>query len=409
MGIIGLGSQGIGHLRNRMGEEALQIVAICDVDQERLKLGSEMLKEGYADRAASTGWKETGDFREILADSGVDAVLCALPDHWHAVPVIMAAEAGKDIYTEKPFSLTVPEGRAMVQAVERSGVVCQVGSQQRSSGSFRRVAELVRNGVLGKIKRVQVGLPGKYDVPQLTVPMAAQDVPDTLDYEMWLGPAPWVPYYKERCRTNFRYIYDYSGGSLTDWIGHHFDIVNWVLELDQTGPVAIRNAQAVMWDGPLYNTAKKYSFEAQYADGTVIEVANQDEDGHYALGDLFDNTDGGIAIEGENGWLKVGRAQTAFSAPWMRNVSLPSDGSRLDFNGNGHMDNFIHCVRTRKTPRCSAEQGHRTATVAHLANLAFRTGRSELRWDPESECVVDAPDAERLLARAYRGPWNLRS
>jgi predicted dehydrogenase len=401
MGFIGLGGQGSLHLRNRLGNEFIQVVALCDVDGEQLRKAEDKVKE-----AGKPACFVTKDFRELLARPDVDAVLMALPDHWHALPVILAAQAGKDCYTEKPFSMTIPEGRAMVEAVRRSRIVCQVGSQQRSAANFRRLVELVRTGALGEIKRVQVGMPGRYNVPKLTAPVPPQETPADFDYEMWLGPAPWAPYYKERCRNNFRYNYDYSGGSLTDWVGHHFDIAQWAIGKGESGPVAIRNAKAEFWDSPLYNTPKSYSFEAHYDNGVVIEVANQDTDGHYAMGEIFDDSDGGVSIEGTEGWVKAGRARTAFSSPRLQTMPLPSQGFRLDGN-QGHMDNFIECIKTRETPHCPAEEGHRSASVAHLANLAFRTGCSELKWNPDAEILIDAPDAERLIARAYRAPWQL--
>lgn len=185
MGFIGIGAQGGLHLKNRLGNELIQVTALCDVDGEQLKKAEQRVKE-----AGKSACFTTRDFREVLARHDVDAVLMALPDHWHALPVILAAQAGKHCYTEKPFSLTIPEGRAMVNAVERAGIVCQVGSQQRSSAAFRRLVELARHGAFGKITRVQVGLPGKYNVPQLTAPLPPQEIPKNFDYEMWLGPAP---------------------------------------------------------------------------------------------------------------------------------------------------------------------------------------------------------------------------
>lgn len=401
MGFIGLGSQGSLHLKNRLGNKLIEVVALCDVDGEQLNKAQNTVQA-----AGGSACFATRDFREILARPEVDSVLTALPDHWHALPVILAAQAGKHCYTEKPFSMTIPEGRAMVDAVRRSGIVCQVGSQQRSSGNFRRLVELTRSGALGKITRVQVGLPGKFNIPQLTAPLAAQEIPEHFDYEMWLGPAPWAPYYKERCKFNFRFNYDYSGGSITDWIGHHFDIAQWAIGRNESGPVAIKNAKAEFWDSPLYNTPKTYSFEAHYEDGVVIEVTSQSIDGKYPMGEMFDNSDGGILVEGTEGWARVGRARSAFSSARLQTMPLPSNGFRLE-DTSGHMDNFLECIQTGQTPLCPAEDGHRTASVAHLATLAFRTGRAEVKWDPVAERLIDAPDAERLIARAYRAPWQL--
>ena len=293
-------------------------------------------------------------------------------------------------YAEKPLSLTIPEGQAMVRAVEESGVVCQIGSQQRSDAIFQRGVQLVRNGFLGKITGVQVGQPRGAGA-KLTAPMAPQEVPKDFDYEMWLGAAPEAPYYKERCHYEFRWSFDYSGGQLTDWIGHHFDIAAWAVGVTQTGPVAIKNAQATFTPSPLYNTATDYSFEAHYANGVVIDVSSKRR--------------GGLRIEGENGWFWMDRTGSEFSRPEWASVPFPTSGFHLDLVN--HTQNFIDCVRSRKTPICPIQEALRTVTVAHLANAAYRSGRSELQWDPERQTVVDAPDATALLTRAYRSPWQL--
>ena len=393
IGFIGVGSQGGGNLRANVNNDQFQVLAVCDADRSHLENAKSKVNEAYAARQASGGYKDcfaTTEFREVLARPDIDAVWLSLPDHWHAIPLILAARAGKDIYAEKPLSLTIPEGRAMVQAVERSGVVCQIGSQQRSSIEFQKTVEAVRNGLLGKITRVRVGLPGGAGA-NLQSPMAAQTVPPELDYERWLGPAPFAPYYKERCHYQFRWIFDYSGGQLTDWIGHHFDIASWAMDLTHTGPVAIKNAKARLADGPLYNTATEYSFEAHYANGTVIEVGSIHP--------------GGVTIEGSNGSVKVNRGFLEFNPPELKATPISSDGFHA--TRSSHAQNFIDCVRSRRTPRCPVHEAHRTATVAHLANIAFRTGHSELHWDPEKEEILNAPDAAQMMTRAYRSPWQL--
>jgi len=392
IGFIGVGSQGGGNLGAAVNNPQFQVRAVCDPDSGHLNNALAKVQNAYAPKSAAT-FKDclaTPEFRDVLARSDIDAVWLSLPDHWHAIPLILAAQAGKDIYAEKPLSLTIPEGRAMVQAVQRSGVVCQIGSQQRSTWGFPRAVEMVRNGLLGKINRIRIGLPGGAG-PGITLPLVEQPIPPGFDYDRWLGPAPWAPYFKERCHWNFRWIYDYSGGQLTDWIGHHFDIAAWMMGVSHTGPVAIKNAQATLANGPLYNTANKYAFDAHYANGTVIEVGTDHPNG--------------ITVEGSNGTISVNRSFLNFSSPALQTAPVPSDGFQT---GSGtHAQNFIDCVRSRQTPRCPIEEAHRTASVAHLANLAFRTGRSELQWDPEKEEIIDAPDATRLMSRAYRAPWQL--
>jgi predicted dehydrogenase len=278
----------------------------------------------------------------------------------------------------------------MVRAVQQAGVVCQIGSQQRSSTEFQRAVQLARNGILGKITRVQVGLPGG-GAKNVAIPMAPQTIPETFNYDLWLGPAPYAPYYKERCHYDFRWIFDYSGGQLTDWIGHHYDIASWALDLTHTGPIAIKNASAIFSDSALYNTATDYSFEAHYANGAMIEVSNKNK--------------GGLRIEGTEGWVWVTRGNSEFSNPAFQTMSFPSNGFRLE--NTNHTKNFLDCVRSRKTPICPIDEALRTVSVAHLANAAFRTGRSELRWDPDKQEVIDAPETHSILYRDYRAPWKL--
>ncbi len=393
LGFIGVGSQGGGHFGGELGDKLVQVNGICDVDASRVQKAKQKLEAVYGAQIASGAYKGcfcTGDFRELIARPDIDAVWISVPDHWHALPVIHAAQAGKDIYAEKPLSLTISEGQAMVRAVQQSGVVCQIGSQQRSGGEFQRAVQLTRNGLLGKITRVQVGLPGGAGA-NLKAPMLPQQVPEGFDYDMWLGPAPLAPYYKERCHYEFRWSLDYSGGQLTDWIGHHFDIASWALDLTHTGPVAIKNATAKFATGPLYNTASDYSFEAHYANGTVIDVSSKNRNG--------------LRIEGADGWVYVNRGVSEFSSPELAKASFPSNGFRLA--ATNHTKNFFDCVQSRQTPICPIDEALRTVSVAHLANAAFRTGRSELQWDPDKQEVIDAPDAAGLLKRAYRSPWAL--
>jgi predicted dehydrogenase len=394
LALIGHGSMGGGLLRSFLEDGRVQVVAVCDVDRERLANGQRTVEQAYAARAASgeySGCFATGDFREVLARAEVDAVVIATPDHWHSLLVIHAARAGKDIYVEKPLSLTIPEGRAIVRAVQSAGVVCLIGSQQRSSREFIRAVELSRNQLLGEIRRVEVGLPSgagpKHDT--LTV----RPVPDHLDYDMWLGPAPAVPYMPQRVHWDFRWIFDYSGGQLTDWIGHHFDIATWALGVSAAGPTSIVNARAEFPSGPIYNTASEYAFEARYATGESIHVSSRFR--------------GGLRIEGSEGWLWVTRGRTEFSDPRLARMAIPSHGVQAGPPGN-HQRHFIDCVLSRQTAtRVPIEEAHRVASVAHLANLAFRTGRESLRWDPQAERVIDAPDAAALVARPFRSPWQL--
>jgi predicted dehydrogenase len=241
------------------------------------------------------------DYREVLARQDVDAILLALPDHWHALVVVDAARAGKDIYGEKPLSLTVAEGRAMVNAVTKAGRIFQTGSQQRSAANFRQACELVRNGRLGRLHTIRVGLPGGHpDFGRSGHRKDPEPVPDGFNYDMWLGPAPAAPYVPARCHVNFRWILDYSGGQVTDWGGHHPDIAHWAMGMDNSGPTAIRNPKGVFPDG-LWNTATEFHFEAVYDNGVTMIVSDKERMG--------------VTFQGDDGWIFVTRGAQESSSP----------------------------------------------------------------------------------------------
>jgi predicted dehydrogenase len=397
VGVIGLGGMGMGHLRNNLlSNDRIRVVALCDVDRRPLEVAKGNVETAYAAEIQSGSYHGvfmTGDYRELIARPEVDAVLIAVPDHWHAIPFIAAAKAGKDIYSEKPLALTIPEGQAMVRAVESYGTICQIGSMQRSSPEFIRCVELARNGYLGTIKRVVVGL-GHSKAPQFSSTSIVETPPPELNYEMWLGPAPEQPYIPARTHWHWRWFYDFSGGQLTDWIGHHYDIGAWAANLTHTGPVAIRKAKAVFNTGPVFNTAEVFSFEAHYANGVVFDVSSENRMG--------------VRIEGSEGWVWATRGKIEHSSPQLRALRVPAAGS-FATGAPSHMDNLLDCIHSRRTPVCPVQEAHRVVTVGHLANAAFRSGREELSWDPLAEKVIGAPDAERFLSRTYRGPWQLPS
>ncbi len=289
LAMIGCGNQGWNDIHAFLGDDRVQVIAVCDVNRESpgywdgTVRGRAVLKrvveERYAGRRASgqySGCDEYVDFRELLARDDLDTVEVCTPDHRHAVPVIEACRCGKDIYCQKPLSLTVAEGRTMADTVRRYGVVFQTGSQQRSDGNFRRAAELVRNGRIGKLERVECGLPGgRPDFGRTGDRKQPEPVPDGFDYDFWLGPAPDTPYSPARCHVNFRWVFDYSGGQLTDWGGHHPDCAQWGMGTDHTGPVRIRNAKGEFPPDPVWDTATEYYFEAVYADGVVMAISNR--------------------------------------------------------------------------------------------------------------------------------------
>ena len=395
VGFIGHGGMSWGHFRDVVGDPSLELRWLCDVDQKHMQSALEFAQREYAARAGTTtytGFRTTGDFREVVLDPGVDIVFVLTPDHWHALPTIMAARAGKDVFCEKPLSRTLEEGRVMLEAVERAGIVTQVGNWQRSKPEFKRLIELARAGALGKIERVRVGLPavgGPKDPP--TVTGAAQPIPEELDYEMWLGPSPALPYVKERTHFHWRWRYEFAGGQLTDWINHHFDIAQVALGVSDEDPVRITDASATFHANSIYNTATHYTFTAHYAGGQKIEVSSE-----FPMG---------VRVDGSDGWVYADRGSIEHSSPALRALPLPSQG--FSMGDGGHDANFFESVRNRAMSRGPFRHAYHSANAAHLANAALRAGYRELRWDATKQQVIGAPDAERFLTANYRAPWTL--
>lgn len=383
IGGIGVGSMGMGNLRGLMNSEGTQILAVCDVDAKHRN----QAKKSVDHKNGNTDCATYNDYRELLARDDIDAVFHALPDHWHGMICVAAANAGKDIYGQKPLARTIKEGRAIVDAVERNGVIWQTGSQQRSDGRFRFASELVRNGRLGKIKHVEVGLPGGNAGGN---PQPAP-VPEGFDYDMWLGPAPMQPHRNLRSGSmhwNWRWMRDFSGGQITDWSGHHIDISHWALGLDRTGPTQIAGT-GTFSNEKVFNVINNYEFHLNYATGDHLIVSNK-----------FPN---GCKFVGEDGWVFVNRGQITASNPAILKDPIPANGIHL-YKSRDHHRNFLDCVRSRQECICPAEVGHRSISAGLLGEIAIYTGRT-LKWDPEKEEIIGDPVAETMLGRAFREPW----
>ncbi|MGA2500241.1 MAG: Gfo/Idh/MocA family oxidoreductase [Tepidisphaeraceae bacterium] len=393
VGIIGVGGRGGYHLKAMLDHPGVQVVAVCDANLTRREAARERTSEKYAEAEKSGQYKgcaSVQDFRELIARGDVDAVIIATPDHWHALAAIMAMKAGKDVYCEKPVSLTVAEGREVVSAAQRFGRILQVGSQERSNPRGRYACELVRNGRIGRLKTITIGLP--VDARDCGL-QPEQPIPPDLDYNLWLGPAPYAPYTKVRVSGNFRYIYDYSGGEMTDRGAHVADIALWGAQPWLKGPVAIEPKNAAFYTNSLYNTAIRYHITFTYASGLQIIVQH--------------DRARGIRFEGERGWIEVaihGCATTA-SDPAILTSTIGPDEVHLH-ESPGHHDDFLHAVRTRGDVVAPPEEGHRTATFCHLCNLSLILGRT-LTWDPQTEQFVHDPEADRMLSRPMRVPWRL--
>ncbi len=384
LGFIGSGKQSQHLIRSFLNSPGTQVLAVCDVDGLKLQRGQKIVTDYYTQKSDQSynGCESYRDFRDLLARSDIDAVVISTPDHWHAIMVARAAQAGKDIYCEKPLSQTIAEARAMVNAVRRYGRVFQTGSMQRSDNRFRFACELVRNGYIGQIKTVTVGIGG----PPEDKPLPAEPVPDYLDWDMWVGPAPWRPYNQELSPhisvdvfPHWRYHSDFGGGGMTDWGAHHFDIAQWGLGMDESGPVEI-----IPPDGKDFKV-----LTYKYANGIIMTRDN-------ANGVLFTGTD--AKVEVNRGYLKT----------WpdsLKDVQIGANQIHL-YESRNHYTDWLDAIRKRTKPICDIETGCRSVTVCHLGNIAYKLKRP-LKWDPKREIFLADDQANRLLSRSYRTSWFL--
>ena len=400
MGAIGLGGQGDRDMRAFLGMPDVQMVALCDVDEgsTRYEQGwhrgiapaKEAVERHYAAQVRDGSFKgvfTTVDFRELLAREEIDAVAVATPDHWHGLIVVSAAKAGKDVHCQKPLSFTIADGRAMADAIHRYGRVFQCGSQRRSSGHCRRSCELVRNGRIGKLHTIHVGLPGGHSNPGYRMDESPQPVPPGFHYDMWLGPAPWAPYTHKRCHWTFRWNLDYSGGQITDWGAHYIDMAHWGMGTELTGPVEIEGTGEFPRDCVLWNTATSFHVECLYANGMKM---------------IITSGGGGVRFEGTEGtvWLEGGT-----NPPSIATSEIGPNEVHLYESSSQH-GNFIECVRTRRPTVAPVEVAHRSLSPAHLGNISMRLGR-KLKWDPEKEQFLGDDEANRMLWRPCREPWQI--
>jgi predicted dehydrogenase len=377
LGCIGTGGMGTSNLKAFVNRPDAKVLAVCDVD-----LGH---REEARTLAGLTAPASYNDFREVLARPDIDAVVVCTPDHWHVPISIAAVRAGKDVYCEKPLTLTVAEGRTLVNAVRQYGRVLQTGSQQRSSYYFRFACELVRNGRIGKLHTMNTGISNNSRPnPLHWKPMPA---PEGFDYEMWLGPAPWAPYTEKRCHYRFRFILDYSGGQMTNWGAHNFDIAQWGNNADDTGPVAVQGQGQFPKEG-LFTTAEHVALEYTYANGVKLLINK-----------------GGHTFEGTEGWVHVSREHIDAEPKSLLKSIIRPEETHLYYSEDHHGD-FLNCVRGRTRPIADVEIGHRSATVCHIGNIAMLLGR-KLQWDPVKEQFVNDDEANRYLSRPMRSPWHL--
>ena len=392
IGLVGCGGMGRGDGANasRFGD----IVAVCDVDQRHLEAAA---KQFTRSGKAPAQYK---DFRKLLGQDNVQVIVNATPDHWHTLVNLAALNAGKDVYAEKPLTLTIDEGKRVVQAVRDHKAVLQTGSQQRSDARFRLACELVRNGRLGRLKEITVWLPAGLREG----PFKPQPVPAELDWDFWLGQAPKTDYLPQRCHLYFRYWYDYSGGTMTDWGAHHNDIALWAVGLP--GPVSVEG-QALATPIPGgYTAISEYQVKFTYANGVVHQVRTTKADNIYGAVEDPQGQRNGVRFEGSDGWLWVNRGNLRASDNSLLTTPLAENAHRL-YRSDDHMRNFFECVRSRQQPIADVEAGHRAASVCHLGATSLRTGLP-LEWDPAGEKYVgqNAKAGNAFLAREMRRPYD---
>ena len=389
MACIGVGSQGTGNMRGFLGRKEIQIVAVCNVDKNHRDRAKKIVDDKYGNSDCT----DHLDFREVIGLRGLDAVSLALPDQWHAVPAIASARAGLDIYGEKPLARSIRESRAICDAVHRYGRVWQTGSWQRSQSHFRHACEVVRNGLIGKIHKVEVGLP----TGSTTGNKPTKEVPEGLDWKFWLGPAPWREYCEfggNRCHWDWRWIMDYSGGQLTDWAGHHIDIAHWGMGFDRTGPREIEGKADYPAEG-IWDAPTDYRFTAKYEGGATLTIGSTSKIGFM-----------GTKWHGDDGWLHVNRGGSDASNKDLLRDDVIGPGQTRLYKSTDHTGNFIDCVKSRKPTVTPVETACRSVSVGHLGEIAMLTGR-RIKWDPVKEVIIDDPGASALLGRPYRKPWIL--
>jgi predicted dehydrogenase len=404
MGFIGVGWMGEGNLNTFLGQKDCRVVAIADVDEGHLGKAVERVNAHYKNKDCQ-GYR---DFRDLLARADVDAVCISTPDHWHAIPAVEAARARKDVYCEKPLSHTFAEGLAMVEAVAKHQRVWQTGSWQRSQADFRQAAELVLNGYLGKVKRVEVGLPsGHGDFAGTGNKSPNGEPPKGVDYDLWAGPSPLLPFNPCRFHKNWRWNYAFGGGQLMDWIGHHGDVAHWGLANpkygcgpdDKVGPLEVSATAEFPAGEAVWNTATKFLVECRYPNDVAVVIAG----GHSAI-------KGGTKWIGENGWVWVDRGRFETSDPkWKEEVRRREEKKDLAVLlpvSPGHQREFLDCVKSRGRTLTPVEVAHRSQTPGHLGYIASVVGR-KLRWDAEKQEIIGDTQASQLLSRPMRAPWHL--
>jgi predicted dehydrogenase len=420
LGVIGMGWQGPSNTQAFLAETDCQVVAACDLDANHLQDALNMVSDHYQTKDC----KGYHDYLELLARPDIDAVMIAVPDHWHELVATEAARRKKDVYGEKPLAKTIAEQQAIVHAVEKNKIIWQTGSWQRSVSTFHKAAEIVRNGLIGTVTHVEVGLPAGFadfsgtgkealeeisSLPEKITELSrvtlgspawnllATDPPATLDYNTWIGPSKMEPYIAARSHKNWRWNYNTGGGQLMDWIGHHCDIAHWGLGFDNSGPSEIEGHGEFPAADAVWNTSPKYRIELQYPQNITMTIAGG-----------YDDIKSGVKWIGNEGWVWVDRGGFDASNPeWKKGKSLPEELRKVKlYESKGHQRNFLDCVKSRQPTITPVETAHHSAIPGHLGLISMRVGR-KIYWDVQKEIILNDSDASKLLTREYRAPWHI--
>ena len=420
LGVIGMGWQGPSNTQAFLAETDCQVVAACDLDANHLQDALNMVNDHYQTKDC----KGYHDYLELLARPDIDAVMIAVPDHWHELVATEAARRKKDVFGEKPLAKTIAEQQAIVHAVEKNKIIWQTGSWQRSVSTFHKAAEIVRNGLIGTVTHVEVGLPAGFadfsgtgkealeeisSLPEKITELSrvtpgspawnllATDPPATLDYNTWIGPSKMEPYIAARSHKNWRWNYNTGGGQLMDWIGHHCDIAHWGLGFDNSGPSEIEGHGEFPAADAVWNTSPKYRIELQYPQNITMTIAGG-----------YDDIKSGVKWIGNEGWVWVDRGGFDASNPeWKKGKSLPEELRKVKlYESKGHQRNFLDCVKSRQPTITPVETAHHSAIPGHLGLISMRVGR-KIYWDVQKEIILNDSDASKLLTREYRAPWHI--
>jgi predicted dehydrogenase len=424
LGVIGMGWQGPNDTQGFLALDQCHVVAACDIDTNHLQGALDLVNDHYQNKDC----KGYHDYKELLARDDIDAVMIAVPDHWHELVATEAARRKKDVYGEKPLAKTIAEQQAIVRAVEKNQIIWQMGSWQRSVSTFHKAAEIVRNGLIGTVTHVEVGLPAGYadfsgagreavdklsslpdnkinDPSQLSqvtsgTPawnLLVTDPPAELDYNTWIGPSTMEPYIAARLHKNWRWNYNTGGGQLMDWIGHHCDIAHWGLGFDLNGPSEIEGHGEFPARNAVWNTSPKYRIELKYPQDITMTIAGG-----------YDDIRSGVKWIGTDGWVWVDRGGFEASNPdWKRWKNLPEELRKVKLIiSNNHQQNFLESVVSRQPTITPVEVGHHSAVPGHLGYISMVTGR-KIKWNVKHEKIIDDPEASKLLGREFREPWKL--